>query len=122
MIAEKGLDKRQGMKTVTGLVITLLFGLTFLGLEIHEFYKYTMEGNGLTVNVFMSSFYVLVGLHAAHVIFGACWMVLLLIQYKRMNMPYGLYIEKQRIFQYYWHFVDIIWVFIINIVYLPYLL
>ncbi|ASK62028.1 cytochrome aa3 quinol oxidase subunit III [Virgibacillus phasianinus] len=122
MIAEKGLDKRQGTKIVIGLVITLLFGLTFLGLELHEFYKYVMEDNGLTANVFMSSFYVLVGLHASHVTFGACWMILLLIQYKRMNMPYGLYIEKQRIFQYYWHFVDVIWVFIIIIVYLPYLL
>ncbi|ASN04010.1 cytochrome c oxidase subunit 3 [Virgibacillus necropolis] len=121
LIAEMGLDERQGLKIVPGLVITLLFGLTFLGLEIHEFYKYVMEGNGLTANVFMSSFYVLVGLHAAHVTFGACWMILLLTQYKRMNMPYTLYIEKQKIFQYYWHFVDVIWIFIIIIVYLPYL-
>ena len=121
LIAEKGLGKRKGIQLVTGLVVTLLFGMTFLGLEIHEFYKYTMEGNGLTANVFMSSFYVLVGLHAAHVTFGIGWMIFLLIQYKRMNMPYALYMEKQKIFQYYWHFVDVIWVFIIIIVYLPYL-
>ncbi|WP_430790095.1 cytochrome c oxidase subunit 3 [Virgibacillus flavescens] len=122
LFAEKGLSRRNGIQIVTGLVVTLLFGMTFLGLEIHEFYKYTMEGNGLTANVFMSSFYVLVGLHAAHVTFGIGWMIFLLIQYRKMNMPYALYMEKQKIFQYYWHFVDVIWVFIIILVYLPYLL
>ncbi|WP_099159348.1 cytochrome c oxidase subunit 3 [Virgibacillus ndiopensis] len=122
IFAEKGLNVRESKQNLTGLGITLLLGLIFLGLEIHEFYKYVQEGNGLTVNVFMSAFYVLVGLHAAHVTFGSGWMILLLIQYKTMKQSYQLYTEKQRIFQYYWHFVDVIWVFIIILVYLPYLL
>ncbi|WP_188454653.1 cytochrome c oxidase subunit 3 [Virgibacillus oceani] len=122
ILAEKGLKSHQSLKILIGLGTTFLLGLVFLGLEIHEFYKYVQEGNGLTVNVFMSAFYVLVGLHAAHVTFGCCWMILLSVQYKMMNLPYQLYTEKQRIFQYYWHFVDVIWVFIIILVYLPYLL
>ncbi|MFZ3578541.1 cytochrome c oxidase subunit 3 [Virgibacillus sp. DJP39] len=122
LFAEKGLDKRKKINIMIGLEMTLLLGLIFLGLEIHEFYKYVKEGYGISANVFMSSFYVLVGLHAAHVTFGIGWMILLLTQFKRMKIPYALYIEKQRIFQYYWHFVDVVWVFIIIIVYLPYLI
>lgn len=120
IIAEKGLEKRQTAKVVFGIGVTLLLGLLFLSLEVHEFYKYAQEGYSIGVNNFLSSFYVLVGLHAVHVMFGLFWMILLLIQYT-MKISNGLYREKQSIFAYYWHFVDIIWVFIVILVYLPYL-
>src|SRR5699024_5498387 len=74
---------------------------------------------GLSASVFLGAFYVLVGLHAAHVTFGAVWMILLFIHYKS-SMPKSLFFEKFKIFSYYWHSVDFIWVFIIIIVYLPY--
>ena len=120
LIAEKGLKERQTKKLFIGLGITFLFALIFLGLEIREFYTFVSEGYGITVNVFLSSFYVLVGLHAAHVAFGIGWMIVLFIQWN-MNIPHALYTEKQKIFSYYWHFVDAIWVLIILLVYLPYL-
>ncbi|WP_139184783.1 cytochrome c oxidase subunit 3 [Virgibacillus subterraneus] len=53
-------------------------------------------------------------------LFGVFWIILLIIQYSR-EIPYGLYTEKQSTFAYYWHFVDVIWVFIFVLVYLPYL-
>lgn len=120
--SEKGLKKGNKKKLLIGLEITLLFGATFLGLSIHEFYKYVViDGHGLSSNVFMGSFYVLVVLHASHVAFGVGWMIILLFQHTR-NLPHSLFTEKYTIFSYYWHFVDIIWVFIIVIVYLPYLI
>lgn len=121
IIAEKGLTNEQMKKLVIGLGITLVFALVFLGLEVSEFYRYVLEGNEISTNTFLSAFYVLVGLHAAHVLFGACWMGVLFVQFKQ-KIPRALFTEKLKIFSYYWHFVDIIWIFIIVLVYLPYLL
>ncbi|WP_106495982.1 cytochrome c oxidase subunit 3 [Lentibacillus sp. Marseille-P4043] len=120
MVAEKGMANRQYKKLLGWLGITCLFALIFLGIEVHEFSTYLQEGYGMSANVFMSSFYVLVGLHAAHVGFGIGWMGTLFIQFKK-KIPQSLFIEKQKIFSYYWHFVDVVWVFIIIFVYLPYL-
>lgn len=119
-LAEKGLDGRRWKQILPWLSITLLFGFVFLGLEIQEFYTYSQQGYVLSTSSFVSSFYVLVGLHAAHVAFGCGWMIILFIQLKR-RIPYSLYREKFKMFSYYWHFVDIIWVFIIAIVYLRFL-
>lgn len=119
-IAEKGLAGKQIKRIMTWLGITLLFALIFLGFEIYEFYSYAQQGYVLSTSSFLSSFYVLVGLHAAHVAFGCGWMIILLIQLK-IKIPYALYIEKLKTFSYFWHFVDIVWVFVIAIVYLRYL-
>ncbi|MEC2160950.1 cytochrome c oxidase subunit 3 [Virgibacillus halodenitrificans] len=120
-LAERGLKDRQLKKLLPWLAITLLFGLIFLGLEIREFSKYVGEGYTLSTSSFLSSYYVLVGLHASHVAFGCAWMTILFIQLKRA-IPYSLYIEKFKTFSYYWHFVDVIWVFILLIVYVRYLI
>lgn len=121
ILAEKGLTRGNTRKLLIWLGTTLLFALIFLGLEIHEFYKYVQKGYGISSNTFMSSFYVLVGLHAAHVLFGAGWISVLFIQFKK-KIAKALYEEKVKTFSYYWHFVDIIWIFIIVLVYLPYLI
>ncbi|MBH0230531.1 heme-copper oxidase subunit III [Halobacillus yeomjeoni] len=120
LIAEKGLEKGNRTKIAAGLIATFVLGAIFMVLEIHEFYKYVHEGYSITVNNFLSSFYVLVGLHASHVAFGLGWMILLMVQFKQ-KIPQRLFIEKHKIFNYYWHFVDAIWVLIILIVYVPYL-
>lgn len=119
MIAEKGLERRNAKLILTGLLITFTFGAIFMYFETHEFYKFVSEGHTVAVNNFLSSYFVLVGLHASHVLFGLGWMIVLLIQ--RKLIPYTLFEEKHRIFNYYWHFVDIIWVLILIIVYTPYL-
>jgi len=118
---EKWLKGKRNGFFLIAFGITALFAMIFLGLEVKEFYKYLTEGNGMSANNFMASFYVLVGLHAAHVAFGIGWMASLLINWMR-KIPQGLFNEKLKIFSYYWHFVDIIWVGIILIVYLPYLI
>lgn len=118
--SEKALEAKKTASMLIGLGVTLLFALVFLGLEINEFYDYVSQGYGLSTSVFLGAFYVLVGLHAAHVTLGAVWMIILFIHHQS-SMPRSLFIEKYKIFSYYWHFVDFIWIFIIVIVYLPYL-
>src|SRR5690606_28683331 len=61
--------------------ITVLLGLSFLGLEIYEFYHYVTEYQfGFKTSAFSSAYYTLVGTHGAHVIFGLGWISALLIR------------------------------------------
>src|SRR5699024_12632863 len=106
---------------IMGLTVTLLFGLVFLGFEITEFSGFVADGYGVSTSSFLSAYYELVGLHAAHVLFGCGWMIVLFIQLFGIKIPDYLFEEKFTIFSYYWHFFDAIWVFIILLVYLPYL-
>ncbi|MYL54549.1 cytochrome aa3 quinol oxidase subunit III [Pontibacillus yanchengensis] len=118
--AEKAAEIQNRKGIAIWLAATVLLGLAFMGVEIHEFRTYYHEGFTLTQNIFLSSFYILVGLHAAHVLFGIGWMLLLAIQLN--SIPSSIYGDKQKIFSYYWHFVDVIWIFIIVFVYAPYLI
>ncbi|WLV24255.1 cytochrome c oxidase subunit 3 [Aciduricibacillus chroicocephali] len=119
--AERFLSKGKKLGFLIGLGITFLFAAIFLGLEVKEFYKYVSEGNGVSANNFMASYFVLVGLHAAHVAFGLGWMAALFTNWMR-NIQKHLYHEKLKIFSYYWHFVDVMWVVIILVVYLRFLI
>ncbi|MGC4375508.1 cytochrome c oxidase subunit 3 [Fictibacillus sp. Mic-4] len=97
--------------------ITLLLGLAFLGLEIYEFNEYVHEGHTFTKSAFSSSFYTLVGFHGGHVLFGCLWLISLLVR----NWSRGLNLynaPKYYLFALYWHFVDVVWVFIFTVVYL----
>jgi len=97
--------------------ITVLLGLGFLGLEIYEFMHYYHEGHKLTSSAFGSAFYTLVGFHGGHVLFGIVWIATLMAQ----TMKKGLNVitaPKLYVASLYWHFVDVVWVFIFTVVYL----
>lgn len=99
------------------LVVTVLLGLGFLGLEIFEFYNYVNEELGMTTSAFSSAFYTLVGFHGAHVFFGILWIVTLLIQSTKKGLTV-VTAPKFYIAGLYWHFIDVVWVFIFTVVYL----
>ncbi|RBW70246.1 cytochrome (ubi)quinol oxidase subunit III [Bacillus taeanensis] len=97
--------------------VTVVFGLAFLGLEIYEFVEYVHEGHGFTTSAFGSAFYFLLGTHGAHVAFGCIWITLLIIRNaKRGLTTYNA--PKYYLAALYWHFVDVVWVFIFTVVYL----
>ncbi|RLQ96728.1 cytochrome c oxidase subunit 3 [Falsibacillus albus] len=104
-------------KVILLLSITLLLGMIFLGLEIKEFLNYVKKGYRITSSPFLSSFYLLVGTHGSHVLAGCIWMVVLLSHLikKGLNAYTG---SKVHVFSLYWHFVDVVWVFIFTVVYL----
>src|SRR5699024_10358892 len=62
------------------MIITLLFGVVFVGFEIYEFAHYVSEGVNLTIGSYWSSFFILLGTHGAHVSLGIIWIICLLIQ------------------------------------------
>lgn len=99
------------------LWVTVALGLGFLVLEIYEFNHYVHEGLKYSTSAFASSFYTLVGFHGAHVVFGLSWITTLLIRNSRRGL--SLYTApKFYIASLYWHFIDVVWVFIFTAVYL----
>ena len=100
------------------LLITVLLGASFLALEIYEFNHYVHEfGFTITKSAFGSAFYVLVGTHGAHVLFGLLWIITLMIRNSGRGLT--LYnIPKFYVASLYWHFIDVVWVFIFTVVYL----
>ncbi|MUG47598.1 cytochrome aa3 quinol oxidase subunit III [Paenibacillus woosongensis] len=110
---------RQGlMKATLGFfAVTLLLGLGFLGVEIYEFVTYVGEGATLQTNAFLSSLFTLLGLHGAHVTLGLVWGGGLMLQMKREGFTPDT-ANKSFIFSLYWHFLDVVWIFIFSFVYL----
>lgn len=97
--------------------LTLLMGLGFLGIEITEFFTYVHEGATLSTSAFTSSLFVLLGTHGAHVSFGILWGASILLQVKRQGFTLAT-ANKSFIFSLYWHFLDVVWIFIFSFVYL----
>jgi cytochrome c oxidase subunit 3 len=97
--------------------VTVLLGLGFLGLEIFEFNHYVHEGLKYSTSAFSSAFYTLVGLHGSHVTFGLLWILTLMIRNAKRGL--NLYnAPKFYVASLYWHFIDVVWVFIFTVVYL----
>ncbi|HEX6595279.1 MAG TPA: cytochrome (ubi)quinol oxidase subunit III [Bacillota bacterium] len=105
-------------KTQLWLGITGLFGISFLGLEIYEFTHYITEyGFTFRSSAFGSAFYALVGFHGGHVTFGVVWLITLMIRNAKRGL--NLYnAPKFNTFSLYWHYIDVIWVFVFTVVYL----
>jgi cytochrome o ubiquinol oxidase subunit III len=99
------------------LVVTGLFGLAFLGIELTEFAHMIHEGATPQRSAFLSSFFTLVGTHGLHVTFGIIWLVTLMVQVRR----YGLIEANRRrlmCLSMFWHFLDVIWIGVFTFVYL----
>lgn len=97
--------------------ITFLLGLAFLGLELSEFGKLVSEGNSWQRSAFLSSFFTLVGTHGAHITSGLLWMSICMIKVWSQGLTKNL-VRKLTLLSLFWHFLDIIWIFIFTIVYL----
>jgi cytochrome c oxidase subunit 3 len=106
-------------KALTNLLLTIVGGASFLGCQAYEWSHLIHEGARLTSNPwgapqFGQAFFVLTGFHGSHVLSGV---IILIITAIRSAMgktpPQG--IEMAGL---YWHFVDLVWVFIFTLFYL----
>ena len=110
-------QNRNARQTQLWLVVTALFGLGFLAIELYEFGHLLVDGEGPQRSAFLSSFFTLVGTHGLHVTFGLIWMVTLMVQVAR----FGLTPANQRrlmCLSMFWHFLDVIWIGVFTFVYL----
>jgi cytochrome o ubiquinol oxidase subunit 3 len=99
------------------LTATFVLGASFLTLELNEFTKLAAEGHGWQESAFLSAFFTLVGTHGAHITIGLLWLVVVAWQILKSGFTPGT-IRRLTLFSLFWHFLDIIWIFIFTIVYL----
>ncbi len=96
---------------------TILLAAIFLFSTGMEWY-HLIHDDGLTIrtNLFGTTFYSLVGLHATHVVVGLIMLTIALIAAlrKAMNEHHA---EKLEVLSMYWHFVDAVWVVVFSVVY-----
>lgn len=113
LAARSGNTKR----TLTWLAVTFLLGLAFVGMEFNEFSNLVHEGNSWQRSGFLSAFFTLVGTHGLHIIVGLLWIATLGWLIVRRGLSRHT-IRKLLLFSLFWHFLDIVWIFIFTIVYL----
>ncbi len=99
------------------LAVTYLLGVAFLTIELTEFSGLVADGHSWQQSAFLSAFFTLVGTHGAHIFVGLLWLLVLsFVLFKR-----GLTEKLKRqfaLFGLFWHFLDVIWIFIFTVVYL----
>ena len=99
------------------ILATALFGMAFIGGQVYEFTEFYREGLHLGTNLFGSTFFVLTGLHGAHVVMGIVWLLSLWARSMQGRLPTEKS-EAVEISGLYWHFVDVVWIVIFTAVYL----
>ena len=103
--------------TLLWMGVTGLLGAAFLSLEIYEFLHLIHQGAGPQRSGFLTAFFSLVGTHGLHVLFGAIWLVTLMVQLAK----HGITTENFRRLQclsLFWHFLDVVWIGVFTFVYL----
>ena len=98
--------------------VTILLGLTFLYGTAAEWYKLIVHDHlTISTNLFGTTYYSLVGLHATHVVVGLLMMLITLsFALTRHLRPEHAY--RVKVLALYWHFVDAVWVVVFTVVYL----
>ena len=117
-LATRALHRGHGRRAGVWLLLTVALGGVFLGGTALEWRRLIVE-HGLTIgsNLFGTSFYSLVGLHAFHVTVGLAVLTLLLVFAWTgwLRQTHGEHVEMV---SWYWHFVDVVWVLVFSVVYI----
>ena len=116
-LAILGLHVRSKKQVITWFTVTFFLGLSFLVMEITEFTQLAAEGNSWSRSGFLSAFFTLVGTHGLHIATGLLWMGVLLFQVVRKGLT-GSVGRRLLLLSLFWHFLDVVWIFIFTIVYL----
>ena len=99
------------------LIATAVLGTIFVSIQAVEWAQLIGEGVSVSNSVFGSTFYVLTGFHGLHVLIGILFLVLTIYRAYR-----GRYSQAEHdgveLMGLYWHFVDIVWIFLFTVIYL----
>lgn len=99
------------------LIATIALGLAFLTMELTEFHQLVVDGASWQRSAFLSAFFTLVGTHGAHITVGLIWQIVLTARYA-MQGSSPAQLRRLTLAAMFWHFLDVIWIFIFTIVYL----
>jgi cytochrome c oxidase subunit 3 len=119
MLCERCVKRRRLRWAVASMATALVLGVIFVGIQLKEWQDHPY---GVTSNLYGSLYFTITGFHMAHVLVGLVVLALLLLW-----TALGYFDEKRclalTIGGLYWHFVDLVWLFIFSTIYLsPYVL
>lgn len=104
-------------KAIFWLIFTFALGAGFLALELSEFTQLIADGNSFTRSGFLSAFFTLVGTHGLHITIGLIWIGVMVAQLTRKGLTRNT-ARRLTLFSLFWHFLDVVWIFIFSTVYL----
>lgn len=109
--------KKQKVNVILWLMVTFVLGASFIALELHEFSELIEEGHNWQKSAFLSSFFALVGTHGLHVSVGLLWILVMIGQVYFFGITVNTF-RRLVVFSLFWHFLDLVWIFIFTFVYL----
>lgn len=104
-------------QVIAWLAITFLLGASFVGIEFNEFAHLIQEGNSWKKSAFLSSFFTLVSTHGIHISVGLLWMAVMMAQVFWSGVT-TITFRRLITLSLFWHFLDLVWIFIFTFVYL----
>ncbi len=113
VLAHHAAEHHEAKKASRYLWLTIGGGLTFLAIKAWEWSGEIAHGYTLTTNLFWSFYYMATGLHTLHVIAGMAVMATIAVKVRRAK-----YLHRVELIGLYWHFVDIVWIFLFPLLYI----
>jgi len=110
-------QRRNKQQVLFWLGVTAALGLSFLAMELSEFRHLVAEGNSWRRSGFLSSYFTLVGTHGLHITFGLIWMITMMFYVAKKGFTNAVS-KRLMLLSLFWHFLDVVWIFIFTIVYL----
>jgi len=104
-------------QVVAWFSLAFVLGASFVAMELFEFSNMVQEGHSWRRSAFLSSFFTLVGTHGLHVSTGLLWMMVLMAQIFWQGIT-TITFRRIVVFGLFWHFLDVVWIFIFTFVYL----
>lgn len=104
-------DKEQ---TISGLLLTIILAVFFTGFQVYEYFNAPFN---ISDSVYGSTFYMLTGLHGFHVIVGTIFLAVALYRTVKNHFGKDIHLGFESA-AWYWHFVDVVWIFLFLTVYI----
>jgi cytochrome o ubiquinol oxidase subunit III len=116
-LAMLAIHRNKKTQALVWFALTFLLGLAFLGMEIYEFRHLVHEGHSWRASGFLSAFFTLVGTHGLHIATGLLWMGVMMFKLAKHGATQNT-LRRLSLLSLFWHFLDIVWIFIFTFVYL----
>ena len=116
--SEVAMHKQRRGSMLGWLALTIALGAVFLGGQANEYWKLFQSGVDLSTNMFSTTFFTLTGFHGVHVLIGLITLLIFLWLAWEGDSVSAKFNAAFKCVGYYWHFVDVVWVFVLFTIYI----
>jgi cytochrome c oxidase subunit 1/cytochrome c oxidase subunit I+III len=116
--SEVALHQQRRGSMLGWLALTIALGAVFLGGQANEYWKLFQSGVDLSTNMFSTTFFTLTGFHGVHVLIGLITLLIFLWLAWEGDSVSAKFDAAFKCVGYYWHFVDVVWVFVLFTIYI----